>query len=89
MELGQGMHATVFMCFEKDDVHFERPYAVKISRESDEEKKLAHKNEYEILNHLSHENIVKNIKFYENDFKGEIYQVMEYIEGEEVLDNIA
>lgn len=33
--------------------------------------------------------MVRSVEFFDDEFKGEIYQVMEYIEGEEVLDNIA
>lgn len=42
------MHATVYKCFKKDDINKEHPYAVKVVREQDEEKILAHKKEYEI-----------------------------------------
>ena len=41
-ELGQGMHATVHKCFKISDTERKEPFAVKISRESDEEKKMAH-----------------------------------------------
>lgn len=33
--------------------------------------------------------MVKSIEFFDNPYKGEIHQVMEYISGVEVLDNIA
>lgn len=88
-ELGQGMHAQVFECFLNTDLEKKTPFAVKISRESDEEKKMAHEKEFEILSKLKHRNIVKSIEFFDDEFKGEIFQVMELIDGEEVLDNIA
>lgn len=37
--LGQGMHASVYKCFKIDDEEKTTPYAVKISKEDDEEKK--------------------------------------------------
>lgn len=33
------MHASVYRCYKKDDVLKETPFAVKVSREDDEEKK--------------------------------------------------
>lgn len=83
------MHATVHQCFKITDKDKKTPYAVKVSRESDEEKKMAHKKEYELTCNLNHINVVKSIEFFDNVFNGEIHQVMEYIEGVEVLDNIA
>ena len=72
-ELGQGMHAQVYLCYLKEDIDFKTPYAVKISRESDEEKKLAHRKEFDITANLNHKNIVKSIEFYDNELKGEIH----------------
>jgi serine/threonine protein kinase len=83
------MHATVNMCFKKEDALNQHPFAVKISRESDEEKKMAHIKEYEITSNLNHKNIVRSIDFFDDEIKGEIYQVMELIDGKEVLDSIA
>lgn len=40
--LGQGMHASVHKCFKIDDNERERPYAVKIIRDDDDEKILIH-----------------------------------------------
>lgn len=50
---------------------------------------MAHKKEYELTCNLNHKNVVKSIEFFDNVFSGEIHLVMEYIEGVEVLDNIA
>lgn len=83
------MHASVYKCFKIEDVDKETPYAVKISKEDDEEKKLASVNEFKMTNQLDHSNVIKSIELFENNFTGEIHQVMEYIEGQEVLDSIA
>ncbi len=63
-----------------------RPLAVKMMREDDEEKILASKKEFEIMEKLSHPNIVKSMEIYVNDQKKEVHQVMEYINGQEILD---
>ena len=83
------MHSQVYKCYKLDDIGRMNPFAVKISREDDEEKKMAHRKEFEITSKLDHKNIVKSIKLFENDLTGEIHQVMEYVEGMEVLDSIA
>ena len=38
-KLGEGMHAQVHKCFKIADIEKTEPYAVKSSREDDEEKK--------------------------------------------------
>ena len=83
------MHAQVFKCYKIDDIKKENPFAVKVSRESDEEKKMAHTKEFNITQHLDHPNVVRSIEFFDNEIKGEIHQVLEYVQGVEVLDNIA
>lgn len=45
-KLGEGMHSQVYKCFRLDDLLKSQPFAVKITREDDEEKKLASKNEF-------------------------------------------
>lgn len=50
---------------------------------------MAHQKEYEMTSKSDHVNVVKSIEFFDNKFKGEIHQVMEYINGVEVLDSIA
>ena len=84
--LGQGMHATVFKCFKVDDLEKTVPFAVKIVRDDDEEKQNAHKNEFEIMQRLDHPNIVKGIEIFINNQKKEIHQVMNFIDGKEILD---
>ena len=83
------MHATVYRCLKKADVLRETPYAVKISREDDEEKKQAHRNEFEITSRLDHKNVVRSYQLFDNSLSGEIFQVMEFVDGIEVLDLIA
>ena len=80
------MHASVYRCFKKDDLLREFPYAVKVSREDDEEKKQAHIKEYQMTSSFDHKNVVRSVDFFDNALSGEIHQVMEYIEGNEVLD---
>lgn len=63
-------------------------YAVKIVKDDDNEKLLAHKAEFEILNKLSHNNVVRSIEIFNNELKSEIHQVMEFIDGSEILDEI-
>ena len=55
-------------------------------RNLDEERQMAAQNEYDILKRLDHENIVKVKKFYITDM--ETYNVMELVEGKELLDKI-
>ena len=83
------MHASVFKCFRKDDSERKWPFAVKVMREDDEEKIMASKKEFEITQKLKHENIVKSFEMFVNDQKKEVHQVMEFIDGQEVLDQIA
>jgi len=54
------MHATIFKCFKKDDLVKAHPFATKEIREDDEEKRLAHKKEFDITSTLDHENIIKS-----------------------------
>jgi hypothetical protein len=54
------MHATIFKCFKKDDLEKKNPFATKEIREDDEEKRLAHKKEFDITSILDQENIVKS-----------------------------
>lgn len=83
------MHAQVYKCFKIEDTDKKDTFAVKYSRESDEEKKQAHVKEYDITKSLKHVNVVSSIDFFDNEIKGEIHQILEYIEGMEVLDSIA
>jgi len=65
-----------------------KPYVVKVSREADDEKRMAHKKEFEITKSLNHPNIIKSIEFFDNGPLDEIHQVMEFVDGLEVLDAI-
>ena len=42
-----------------------------------------------MTNKIDHSNVIKSIELFENPFTGEIHQIMEYVEGQEVLDSIA
>lgn len=74
---------------QKGDYHAEKRYAVKIVRDDDKEKIIAHKTEFGILKGLDHPNVVKMLEIFDDTFKNNIYLVMEYIEGCEILDEIA
>ena len=74
--LGEGCMGAVYKCFKISDENKTEPFAVKTTREDDEEKKMAHKREFEITVGLNHENIVKSYEYYENNLKGEIHQVL-------------
>lgn len=50
---------------------------------------MAHEREFQILKKLDHINIVKAIEYFDNEFKGEIHQILQFIDGMEVLDSIA
>lgn len=63
-------------------------YAVKIVRDDDKEKIIAHQREFEILSQLHHKNIVRAIEVFHDKFKNRIYQVLEFIDGQEILDEI-
>lgn len=71
--LGQGMHASVFKCFKIEDELKTEPFAVKIVRENDEEKIIAHKNEFSIMERLNHQSIVKSYEIFVNDQRKEIH----------------
>ena len=65
-KLGEGMHASVYRCYKKDDVLKEFPFAVKVSRDDDEEKKQAHIKEFQMTSTLNHKNVVRSIDFFDN-----------------------
>ena len=83
------MNAVVNLCYKVEDTEKKTPFAVKISRADDEERKDAHRQEFEMTSTLKHKNIVQSIEMFDDEFKGEIYQVMQFIEGMELLDMIA
>ena len=71
------------------DAYHPEKYAVKIVRDDDNEKLIAHQREFEILSELKHHNVVRTKEIFHDKFKSIIYQVMEYIDGSEILDEIA
>jgi hypothetical protein len=48
-------------------------FAVKIVRDDDLEKIIAHKKEFDILLKLNHNNVVKAKEIFSNEFKNEVY----------------
>ena len=56
---------------------------------NDEEILNAHEEEFKILERLNHPNIVNGIELFRDNFEKVIYQVMELVEGSELLDEIA
>ena len=78
----------MYQCFLLEDTLSLTPFAVKVSREADDEKRMAHRKEFEITKTLSHTNIVKSIEFFDNGPLDEIHQVMDFVDGLEVLDAI-
>ena len=83
------MHSSVYRCYLLEDHKKFTPFAVKITRDDDEEKKIANRNEYEITKNLCHLNILKVKELIENNVTGEMHLVMQYVEGIEILDQIA
>tara|TARA_B110000285_G_C15069808_1_gene587243 strand:+ start:273 stop:464 length:192 start_codon:yes stop_codon:yes gene_type:complete len=63
----------VYKCFKIADTQKSEPYAVKSSREDDEEKKQAHVREYNITRNLNHKNVVQSMDFFNDEIKGEIH----------------
>ena len=45
-KIGEGMHSSVFKCYKIDDIDKLYPFAVKITRDDDEEKKQANRREF-------------------------------------------
>ena len=92
-KVGEGQHASVYKCFKRrelgSDDTLPTPYAMKIIRSDDEEKRRAHVREFEILQCLSHPNICAAVEIFEDKLHNVIYQVMAFIDGQEILDTIA
>ena len=65
------------------------PFATKEIREEDEEKRMAHKKEFDITSTVNHQNVIKSQYYFFDELKKKINIVMNYIEGKEVLDLIA
>lgn len=63
---------------------------MKVVRDNDHEKLRAHENEFQILSRLKHRNIVGAVEIFKDYlYKNEVYQVMEFVEGHEILDTVA
>ena len=87
--LGHGAHGQVSQCYSKSDETRSFPFAVKIIRERDEERRMAHRKEFEITQSLDHINIVKSHKYFFNELTEDVHIVMDLVDGKEVLDTIA
>ena len=72
----------MFKCFSKADPS--KIFAVKVTRQDDEEKKRASRSEYELTKGLNHPNITKSYDIFENETYGEIHLVIQYEDGEEL-----
>ena len=48
-------------------------FAVKIVRDDDQEKIIAHQKEFDILKQLDHFNVVRAVEIFNNEFKNEIF----------------
>ena len=81
-KLGEGMHASVYLCSARQDMA--KRYAVKISRSDDPEKTASFKNEYEVLKDLDHPNIVKAHRIFEDSLQGEVFIVMDHKQGRDL-----
>lgn len=71
------------------DYDTEKTFAVKIVRSDDQEKIIAHEREFQILEKLNHPNVVRAVEMFKNELKAQVFQVMECVEGSEILDEIA
>ena len=80
------MHATVYKCYMLSDVDQLQPFAVKVVREEDEEKIIAHQNEFDITQELCHPNIVRSTEIFVNTSRKEVHIVMQYVDGIEIFD---
>lgn len=81
--LGSGTYASVSLA--KDYVTGEK-VAIKIARRENSCETLL--NESNILSQLDHENIIKPVKFIQNDLVNECYLVMEYFEGTDLKEYV-
>ena len=68
----------MYKCYLNEDVAQLKPFAVKITREDDEEKKQASRNEFELTRNLDHRGMVKSYAKFENSMTGEIHMIMDY-----------
>jgi serine/threonine protein kinase len=60
------MHASVLKCFKIEDTESKTPFAVKFIKEYDEEKLMAHRNEFKMMESMNHPNIVKALDYFYN-----------------------
>lgn len=49
-KIGEGLHSSVYVCYQKEDKERTNPFAVKVTGFDDIEQQMAQKKEYDILN---------------------------------------
>lgn len=74
----------VYKCYLLSDNDKEFTKAVKITKYADEEYRLKLIEEFNLGKKLKHSSIPKFYSYYDDEFKGEIYVVMDYIDGKEL-----
>lgn len=74
----------VYKCYAHSDKDRAFTKAVKITKYADDEYKLKLIEEFNLGKKLSHTSIPKFYSYYDDEFKGEIYVVMDYIDGKEL-----
>jgi len=75
------MHSTVHKCYSIFDKEKMNPFASKITSYDDDEKKLKLIEEFHLGQKLYHSSIPKFHAYFDDEFKGEIYIVMDCVEG--------
>mmetsp|Transcript_35648 Transcript_35648/g.54537 ORF Transcript_35648/g.54537 Transcript_35648/m.54537 type:complete len:92 (+) Transcript_35648:958-1233(+) len=78
------MHSSAFKCYRLEDESKTHPFAVKITREDDEEKKEASRQEFDLIRDLDHRGVARGLAKFENETTGEICTVMELAEGQDL-----
>lgn len=73
-KIGEGAHATVYRCIQKDSG---KEFAVKITKQGDEELIEGARVQYKILKSLNHKNVMKAEAFYTDKLKLTTYLVCE------------
>ena len=71
---------------EEDETKDLQAFAVKLVRSDDEEMLNAHEREFDIIKSMDHPNVVRGIEVFKDITKNEVWQVMELVDGLELLD---
>lgn len=67
------MHSQVYRCFKLTDLDQKHPFAVKVTREEEEEKLLSIRNEFTLTRTLEHSNLVQSFELFENAITKEFH----------------